>query len=128
MLQMMYNTLPSSPFKRVENNTLITDNDNNHDMKNFDVSKNEYIIEMEKELLKAQENIGKEINNKNYHKKTIETLKTTLTQVYTNDKYMITELKNMKTLDSHNIFDLKRAIENIKKINSICDEIFNISK
>ena len=107
MLQMVYNTLPSSPFKRVENNTLITDKDNKHDMKKIDVNKNEYIIEMEKELLKAQENIGKEINNKNYHKKTIETLKTTLTQVYTNDKYMITELKNMKTLDSHNIFDLK---------------------
>jgi len=41
MLQMVYNTLPSSPFKRVENNTLITDNDNKHDMKKIDVSKNE---------------------------------------------------------------------------------------
>ena len=47
-----------------------------------------------------------------------------MTQAFTNDKYMVTELKKMKTMDSHNENDLKRAIINIKNINALYDEYY----
>ena len=118
MLQVVYNHLPSSPFKRVEAKALIDNSD-----KKVDISKNKYIIEMEFELLKTQKNIEKEIIDRK-KKKTIETIKDVMIQAYTNDKYMVTELKKMKTMDSHNEDDLKRAIINIKKINSLYDEYY----
>lgn len=122
MLQVVYNNLPSSPFKRVEAKPLIDDSDKKVNKK-VDISKNKYIIEMEFELLKTQKNIEREITDKK-KKKTIETIKDVMTQAFTNDKYMVTELKKMKTMDSHNETDLKRAIINIKNINSLYDEYY----
>ena len=121
MLQVVYNNLPSSPFKRVETKALIDDSDKKENKK-VDISKNKYIIEMEFELLKTQKNIEREITDRK-KKKTIEAIKVVMTQAFTNDKYMVTELKKMKTMDSHNENDLKRAIINIKNINSLYDEI-----
>ena len=78
---------------------------------------------MEFELLKTQKNIEKEITNKKKNK-TIETIKDVMTQAFTNDKYMVTELKKMKTMDSHNENDLKKEIINIKNINALYDEYY----
>lgn len=122
MLQVVYNHLPPSPFKRVETKPLIDDNHKKVNKK-VDVSKNKYIIEMEFEILKTQKNIEREITDRK-KKKTIEAIKNVMTQAFTNDKYMVAELKKMKTMDSHNENDLKRAIINIKKINSLYDEYY----
>lgn len=122
MLQVVYNNLPSSPFKRIENKPLIDGSDKKINKK-VDVSKNKYIIEMEFELLKTQKNIEREITDKK-KKKTIEAIKGVMAQAFTNDKYMVTELKKMKTMDYHNENDLKRAIINIQKINSLYDEYY----
>jgi hypothetical protein len=122
MLQVVYNNLPPSPFKRVEAKPL-TDGNHKKVNKKVDVSKNKYIIEMEFEILKTQKNIEREITDRK-KKKTIEAIKNVMTQAFTNDKYMVTELKKMKTMDSHNENDLKRAIINIKNINSLYDEYY----
>ena len=128
MIQMMYDKLPSSPFKKNENIT-IGNNDTNSDIYNIkelttiEISKNKYIIDMEHELIKTQKNIENE-NYNNTNKKMIEILKRTMVQVFTNNKYMINQLKKMDTLEIHNEYGLKRALENIKQLNIICESIY----
>lgn len=125
---MMYDKLPSSPFKKNENIT-IGNNDTNSDIYNIkelttiEISKNKYIIDMEHELIKTQKNIENE-NYNNTNKKMIEILKRTMVQVFTNNKYMINQLKKMDTLEIHNEYGLKRALENIKQLNIICESIY----
>ena len=78
---------------------------------------------METELMKTQKNIENNKYNKN-DKKTIEILKEALIQVFTNDRFMVNQLKKMNTMDTNNEYDLKRALENIKQLNIICETIY----
>ena len=54
----------------------------------------------------------------------IEILKEALVQVFTNDRFMVNQLKRMNTMDTNNEYDLKRALENIKQLNIICESIY----
>lgn len=122
---MMYNNLPSSPFRKVENKTMVDNGMEKHIVKKHkvsDVSNHKYIIAMETELMKTQKNI--ENNKYKNDKKTIEILKETLIQVFTNDRFMVNQLKKMNTMDTNNEYDLKRALENIKQLNIICETIY----
>ena len=68
----------------------------------------------ERKLIKTQKNIENNKYNKN-DKKTIEILKETLIQVFTNNRFMVNQIKKMNTMDTNNEYDLKRALENIKQ-------------
>ena len=81
------------------------------------------IKEMENQLIKIQYNIEQNPNNK-LNKKTTEALQKTLLQVFTNNTFMIKQLQTMNTIDPNNKNHLKRALENIKKLNIICDSIY----
>jgi len=37
---------------------------------------------------------------------------------------MVNQLKRMNTMDTNNEYDLKRALENIKQLNIICESIY----
>ena len=126
MFQMMYNNLPSSPFRKVENRIMVDNGRKKHNMKKHivcDIPNNKYIVAMETELMKTQKNIENNNYNKN-DKKTIEILKEALVQVFTNDRFMVNQLKKMNTMDTNNEYDLKRALENIKQLNIICESIY----
>tara|TARA_X000001036_G_scaffold370263_1_gene356690 strand:+ start:261 stop:641 length:381 start_codon:yes stop_codon:yes gene_type:complete len=123
---MMYNNLPSSPFRKVENRTMVDNGMKKHIVKKHkisDVSNHKYIKAMETELIKTQKNIENNNYNKN-DKKTIEILKETLIQVFTNNRFMVNQIKKMNTMDTNNEYDLKRALENIKQLNIICETIY----
>lgn len=121
---MVYNSLPSYPFKKVEHSSIIDNTSNHHKRKDsVDISKNKYIISMEEELMKTQ----KYIENNKYgksEKKTIEILKEALIQVFTNNRFMVNQLIKINTVDTNNEYDLKRALENIKQLNIICESIY----
>jgi len=126
MFQMMYNNLPSSPFRKVENRTMVDNGRKKHIVKKHivsDVSNHKYIKAMETELIKTQKNIENNKYNKN-DKKTIEILKEALIQVFTNNRFMVNQIKKMNTMDTNNEYDLKRALENIKQLNIICENIY----
>ena len=57
-------------------------------------------------------------------KKTIEILKEALIQVFTNNRFMVNQLIKINTVDTNNEYDLKRALENIKQLNIICESIY----
>lgn len=121
--------LPLSPFGKGENKTMVNNDiinmkkSNTVDYKVIDISNNKYIIDMEHELIKTQKNIENSKYNNN-DKKTIEILKETLVQVFTNNRYMVNQLKQMNTITLNNEHDLKRALENIKQLNIICESIY----
>ena len=107
MFQMMYNNLPSSPFRKVENRTMVDNGRKKHIVKKHivsDVSNHKYIKAMETELIKTQKNIENNKYNKN-DKKTIEILKEALIQVFTNNRFMVNQLKKMNKMDSNNEYD-----------------------
>jgi len=37
---------------------------------------------------------------------------------------MVNQIKKMNTMDTNNEYDLKRALENIKQLNIICETIY----
>jgi len=117
MLQILYNNIPSSPFR---NEIDVIPNDNITKTEYVTINEHPLIKDMNKEISKAKENIENPIM---YHKK-MTNIKNLIRGVLNRCIFIVQQIIKLGELNGENEKDLIIMMESLKKLNKICYDIY----